>query len=138
MIFTKELEIQSDGIFAVINITEDVREFVNSTGIREGKVVVYYRHTTGGVIIGEHEAGIIADLQDIFERTIPTNYEYKHHLRGVDFNGHAHIRSALMTISIDLPISGGDLLLGTYQEILVIDMQIEQAPRYVILQVWGE
>lgn len=138
MIKTEELILQSDGIFEVKNITETVKEFVKSTGVIEGKVVIFYRHTTGGVIIGEHEAGIIADLHDMFERTIPTQYEYLHHVRGVDFNGHAHIRSALLTISVEVPISDSELLLGTYQEILVIDMQIDQNPRNVIIQVWGE
>jgi secondary thiamine-phosphate synthase enzyme len=138
MIITKELTLQSNGILEVMNITEDVREFVKSTGVIEGKVNVFYRHTTGGVIIGEHEAGIVADLNDMFERIIPTRNEYLHHIRAVDFNGHAHIRSALLTISVEVPISGSDLLLGTYQEILAIDMQIDKNPRYVILQVWGE
>lgn len=138
MIQTKELTLHSDGIFEVINITEKVKDFVRSTGVREGKVIVYYRHTTGGVIIGEHEAGIIADLNETLEFLIPTNHEYKHHMRAVDFNGYAHIRSALLTISVDIPILDGDLLIGTYQEILVIDMQVNQEPRHVIMQVWGE
>lgn len=138
MIFTKQIELDSRGHFSVTNITEEVREFIVSTGIRHGQVLVYYRHTTGAVIIGEHEPGIIADIQDMFDRVAPAIYPYIHHLRAVDFNGHAHVRSALMTINVVIPIVDGQLMLGTYQEILVIDDQTDPAPRYVVIQVNGE
>lgn len=137
-IHTKRLDLDTYGNFDVVTITDQVREFVNSTGIKHGQVLIYYPHTTGAVILGEYEAGIIADLQRLFEEIAPKTQEYKHHLRGVDFNGHAHVRSALMTISVTIPILDGKLLMGTYQEILVIDEQTYPAPRHVILQVMGE
>jgi len=137
-IHTTQLELYSEGNFTVINVTERIREFVNSTGIKQGQVLIFYKHTTGGVIIGEHEPGIIADIQDMFESIVPIAHDYKHHLRAVDFNGHAHVRSALLTISVTIPIQDGELLLGTHQEILVIDDQIEPLPRYIVIQVSGE
>lgn len=138
MIATKQIELDSRGYFSVTNITDQVREYVSSTGIMQGQVLVFYRHTTGAVIIGEHESGIIADIQAMFERIAPVSGEYIHHLREVDFNGHAHVRSTLMTVSIVVPIVDGQMLLGTYQEILVIDDQTDPAPRYVVIQVSGE
>jgi secondary thiamine-phosphate synthase enzyme len=137
MIHTGRVKLDTGGRFAVVNITDQVREFVSKSGINEGVINIFYQHTTGGVIIGEHEAGIIADLQDMFEELIPSKKEYKHHVRDVDFNGHAHVRSALLTISVTVPILDSKLTLGTYQEVLVIDMQTERAPRYVVLQVQG-
>jgi thiamine phosphate synthase YjbQ (UPF0047 family) len=65
-------------------------------------------------------------------------HEYIHHLRAVDYNGHAHVRAALMPTQVVIPILGGELLLGTYQEVLVIDDQTDPAPRFVIIQVSGE
>jgi secondary thiamine-phosphate synthase enzyme len=138
MIATKQIELDSHGFFSVTNITDQVRDFVKSTGIQHGQALVFYRHTTGAVIIGEHEPGIIADIQEMFERIAPMKHEYIHHLRAVDFNGHAHVRSALMTINVVIPVFEGQLLLGTYQEILVIDDQTDPAPRYVVIQVSGE
>jgi len=138
MIHTTQLELDTGGNFAVLNITDRVRDFARSTGIQHGQVLVFYRHTTGAVIINEHEAGIIADIQEMFERLIPVTHEYKHHLRAVDFNGHAHVRSALMTTQVLVPILDGELLLGRYQEILVIDDQPEPLPRFIVLQVTGE
>lgn len=138
MVITKQIELDSRGYFHVTNITEQVRHFVTSTGVQQGQVLVFYQHTTGAVIIGEHEPGIIADIQEMFERIAPVSHEYIHHLRAVDFNGHAHVRSALMTVNVVIPIMDGKLLLGTYQEILVIDDQTDPAPRFVVIQVSGE
>jgi secondary thiamine-phosphate synthase enzyme len=138
MIQTKQLDVDTSGNFSVVNITEQVREFVQSTGLMHGQVLIFYKHTTGAVMIGEHEPGIIADLQAMLERISPVNYPYLHHLRGVDFNGHAHLRSALLTVSVTVPIVNGDLLLGMYQDILVIDDQTDPAARQVVLQVTGE
>lgn len=138
MICTKQIDLDTSGNFSVVNITEQAREFVRSTGIKHGQLLAFYRHTTGAIVIGEHEPGIIADLEDLFERIAPRNHIYKHHLRSVDFNGHAHVRSALMTVAVTVPILDGELLLGTYQDILVIDDQIEPAERRVVLQAVGE
>jgi len=138
MIHTKQLDLDTSGNFSVVNITEQVRAFVQSTGVTHGQVLVFYRHTTGALLIGEHEAGIIADLQAFFERVVPVDHPYFHHLRAVDFNGHAHVRSALLTVTVNIPVMNGNLMLGTYQEILVIDDQTDPAPRYVIVQMVGE
>lgn len=138
MIISKQIELPSDGRFNVINITDQVIDFIQSSGIQNGQVFVYFQHTTGAVIIGEHETGIIADLSDMFERITPSEYPYKHHMRAYDFNGHAHLRAALMQTSVFAPIIGGKMAIGTYQEILVIDDQVDQEPRYLILQVMGE
>lgn len=138
MIASKQIELLSDGHFNVINITEKVREFVRESGIVNGHLYVFYQHTTGAVIIGEHESGILADLEEMFERITPFAHPYKHHIRAVDYNGHAHLRAAIMPTEVGAPIIAGKLAMGTYQEILVIDDQVDQEPRYVMLQAMGE
>jgi secondary thiamine-phosphate synthase enzyme len=138
VIISKQIELQSDGQFNVIILTDTVQEFIQSTGLRNGQVTVFLQHTTGAVIIDEHDSGIIADLIDMFERITPTQHPYKHHMKGVDFNGHAHVRTALMQAGVTVPVIGGKMVLGTYQDILVIDDQVDQELRYIILQVMGE
>lgn len=138
MVISEQIELLSDGRFNVINITDRVADFVRASGLKNGQVCVFFQHTTGAVIIGEHEAGIAVDLEDMFERITPVDYPYKHHIRAVDFNGHAHIRAALMQTEVNIPLVNGKLALGTYQDILVIDDQVDQEPRYVMLQVLGE
>ena len=138
MIWNTQIKLLPGGHFAIVNITERVRDFVKSTEIKNGQVLVFYRHTTGAVFIGEHEPGIIADLEEMMERIAPVNHAYHHHLRNVDFNGQAHVRTALMTINVTIPIFDGEMMLGTYQEILVFDDQTDPATRYVAVQVTGE
>ena len=135
---TTILEICPGAGYAVENITHHVNAFVSETGIQEGQLIVFYKHTTGSIIIGEHEAGIIADLECALEKLAPKNGEYFQHLRGIDFNGNAHVRAAFMPTSVIVPIHNGHLLLGTHQEIQVVDNQPEELPRYVVLQVSGE
>ncbi len=138
MIRTTTLTLLSDGRFQAHAVTGAVRDAVAAAGIREGSVLVYYTHTTGGLIIVEHEAGFVVDLEDMLERLAPTGADYKHHLRGYDFNGSAHLRTALLGVSVVVPVLDGELLLGGYQDIVAIDMDPEAKARKVIIQVTGE
>jgi len=138
LVRTTQLKLLSGGHFNIIVITDQVREFTESSGVRNGQLIVFFQHTTGAIFIGEHEAGIMADLQDMLERITPTNYPYKHHMREYDFNGHAHLRATLLPSSVTIPVVDQKLVLGTYQEIMILDDQVDQEPRYVILQIMGE
>lgn len=137
-IVSAQLELSSDGNFNVINLTDRVSEFVSGSGVQDGHVYVFYQHSTGSVIIDEFEAGIMSDLKEMLDRLAPRDHPYKHHIRAVDYNGHAHLRAALMQAEVGVPVVGGKMALGTYQDILVIDDQVDYEPRYVVLQVMGE
>lgn len=138
MIHTETLEVMSEGGFFAANITDDVKRVVKRSGITQGHALVYFRHTTGCILITEHEVGILVDLQDMMERIIPQALEYKHHLRGADANGFAHIRAAMLNVSTTIPVLEGALLLGTWQEILMVDFDEQVKPRRVLVQVQGE
>lgn len=138
MIHTESLSLVSEGGFFSLNITNQVRSILQDAAIQEGTVLVFYRHTTGAVLLVEHEAGMLVDLEDVLEKITPAAYDYKHHLRGFDANGAAHIRTALLSVSATVPVVSGDLLLGEYQEIIVIDFDPGEKTRTVIVQVTGE
>lgn len=138
MIRTEKHTLISEGSFHVFNVTEMARATVRAAGIREGSALVYFCHTTGSVIIVEHEAGILVDLEDALAQIAPPTGEYKHHLRGWDVNGAAHICTAVMGSSVTVPVLDGDLLLGSFQEILVVDMEPNARPRNIVIQVMGE
>lgn len=138
MVHTEKLSFVTEGDFYALNITDQVRDVLKASGIREGSVLVYYRHTTGAVMVIEHEVGILVDLQDVLEDIVPLAYAYKHHLRGYDSNGAAHVRTALLNVSVTIPVVEGDLMIGSYQEIMMIDMDPQGRPRKVIVQVMGE
>lgn len=138
LVKTRQLKLLSSGHFNIMVITDQAREFVESSGVRNGQLVVFFQHTTGAIYIGEHEAGILADMQDMLERITPTDYPYKHHMREYDYNGQAHLRATLLPTSVSIPVVEKKMVLGTYQEILILDDQVDQEPRYVILQIMGE
>ncbi len=138
MIVTEKLALLSQGRFHVHNVTEQVREVVRRSAVREGSALIYYTHTTGGVIAVEHEVGLLTDLEDVLEQIAPLSAEYRHHLRGYDLNGAAHVRTALLGVLLTVPVLEGDLLMGGYQEILVIDMEPQPKARTLVIQVQGE
>lgn len=137
-VYSREVKFHSKGTFFSRNLTDETRDVVRESGVENGSVLVYSRHTTGAVLIVEHEAGMLTDMEDVLERVIPADYEYRHHLRGFDENGAAHLRSALLSVSVTVPVVGGELYLGTYQEILVLDMDPGEKIRTVLIQVSGE
>lgn len=138
MVFTEELAFVSNGDFYALNITDRVLEVLKASGIKEGSVLVYYRHTTGAILIIEHEVGILVDLQDVLDDIVPLVRAYKHHLRGYDSNGAAHVRTAMLNVSVTIPVANAELLIGSYQEIIMLDMDPQGRPRNVIVQVMGE
>ena len=140
MIVTETIELESEGNFHTMNVTEKVRDVVNRSGVRQGSALVFYRHTTGAVLAVEHEVGLLADLEELFDRLAPIDADWKHHRRGYDANGGAHIRTAFLNPSITVPVVDGELLLGTYQEILIADFDpIEETrTRKLVVQVAGE
>jgi len=136
-IYSRELSIASRGNFDAINITDRISEVVQESKVQEGSALVFYKHTTGAILIVEHEAGMLVDLEDMLERIAPEMSEYKHHLRGYDSNGAAHIRTALLPVSLTVPIQAGTLAIGTYQEIIMLDMDPGEKTRIVLVQVTG-
>ncbi len=138
MIHTETLEVHSDGGFYAANITDDVKRVIKRARVTAGYVLVFFQHTTGCILVVEHEIGILVDLQDMLDRIIPPALDYKHHLRGADANGHAHIRASMLNTSTTIPISDGVLMLGTWQEILMVDFDERVKTRKVVVQVQGE
>lgn len=140
MITTETVEFDSQGNFYTTNVTERVREVVLRAEVKEGSVLVFYRHTTGGLMAAEHEVGLLVDLEDVLSAIAPIDGEWAHHRRGFDRNGGAHVRTAFLSPSITIPISQKAMLLGTYQEILVVDFDPTTEPRRrkLVVQVAGE
>ncbi len=85
----------------------------------------------------EYETGILIDLQDMLERAAPALGGYVHHVRQYDVNGAAHLCSILLGVCLSVPISNGDLCLGYFQEIVVLDMNPARGERHVVIQVSG-
>jgi secondary thiamine-phosphate synthase enzyme len=121
----------------VHDLTSEVAEAVEQSGVRNGTVTVFVPGSTAGITAIELEDGMIKDLGEFLERTAPSSARY-HHNHGGDSNGHAHVRSAFIGPSLTVPLVEGRLALGTWQQIVLVDFDDRPRRRDVIVQTVGE
>ena len=138
MITTKSLHINSRGNCDIIDITAMVAQELLTSSITNGTVTVFITGSTAGVTTVEYEPGLVNDLKALFDRIIPHNISYGHDARWGDGNGHSHIRASLLGSSLVVPFADRSLLLGTWQQIIVIDFDNRPRSRTVLLQIMGE
>ncbi len=115
----------------LINITDQVAAFVESSGIREGMVLVSAMHITAGVFVNDHEPGLWEDIWQWLEHLAPARADYKHHRTGED-NGDAHLKSLLVHHEVIVPITKGKLDLGTWQQIFYAEFDGQRRKRMVL------
>ncbi len=138
MIITRELHVKSRGASDVIDITDAVARAVQESKIVAGIVTIFCPGSTGGLTTIEFEDGVIHDLQQVLDEITPPNRAYRHHLRWHDDNGHSHVRAALIGPSLTVPIVGGALTLGTWQQIVFCDFDTSPRARTLVVQMMGE
>ena len=121
------------------NVTKKVAEAVADAGLRAGIVTVFVKHTTASVMIIEDEPGIRADTKTFWDRTVPADPNWQHNVRnpGED-NGHSHLRGQLQGPSVTIPFHDGQLLLGTWQQVVVVDFDTRARTRDLIIHIMGE
>jgi len=121
--------------FGYRDVTDDVAELVSASGVKEGIVVVSLTGSTGAITTIEFEPGALKDLRDALERIAPLGAHYDHNARWGDGNGFSHVRSALLKTSISIPIMDGELTLGTWQQIVVLNLDNREREREVVAVV---
>ena len=139
MVETQELNIKTKGNCDVINITDQVVAAVTRSHLAAGTVTVFNVGSTAGVTTTEYEPGLADyDLKTAFEKIAPENARYEHEETWHDDNGHAHVRASLLGPSLSIPVVGGRLTLGTWQQIILIDFDTRARTRTVICQMVGD
>ncbi len=121
--------------FGVRDVTGEVTELVGESGVANGIVVVSITGSTGAITTIEFEPGALKDLRDALDRIAPTGAHYDHNARWGDGNGFSHVRSALLKTSISLPVVDGELVLGTWQQIVVLNLDNREREREVVAVV---
>ena len=129
--------VQTQGHTDVVDVTERVAAAVAEAGVADGAVVVFVPGSTAAITTIEFESGVIDDLRDVLEGIVPEAADYKHHLRWGDANGSAHVRSAIMGPSFTVPVEGGRLVLGAWQQIVLVDFDERPRTRDVVVKVFG-
>ena len=104
----------------------------------EGQLLVFVPGSTAAVTTIEYETGVVEDLIEAIERLIPSDISYRHNLRWGDGNGYSHVRAAFLKPSLSVPVSGGGMILGTWQQIVLLDFDNRPRRRRVILHLMGQ
>ena len=137
-IINKRLTIQTSGPGDLIDITEDIASLLSQTELKTGQVVVFHIGSTAAITTFEYESGMIKDIQELFEKIIPRNQHYHHDDTWGDANGFSHLRAALQGPSLTIPFENGELLLGTWQQVVLAEFDNKARRRQVVVQIIGE
>jgi secondary thiamine-phosphate synthase enzyme len=138
MIVTEKMSIRTRGEGDVIDITSDVERVVSQSGIVSGSVTVFISGSTAGVTTIEYEPGVVSDFKAMWDRIVPRDVQYRHDQRWGDGNGYSHVRASTLGPSLVVPFSNRALLLGTWQQIIVVDFDNRPRSREIVLQIMGE
>ena len=130
-----ELRLSTRGDGDVLDLTGEARNFVADTGTAEGWLAAFVRGSTAAITTMELEPGGVHDLRSLLDRLIPADGDYEHNRLNRDSNSHAHQRASLIGPSELVPILRGELALGTWQQLVLIDFDDRPRERTVILQV---
>jgi secondary thiamine-phosphate synthase enzyme len=135
---TYEIEVKTRGFCSIEDVTERVHECVHRSGLKDGIVCVAVVGSTAAVSTVEHEPGLLKDIPEFLERMLPASARYHHDDTWHDGNGFAHMRSFLLKTSHTVPFSDGRMLLGTWQQVVVLDFDNRPRTRKVVVQILGE
>lgn len=137
-IVTETLRLSTRGDGHILDVTERVASLVERHRLRDGQALVFVPGSTAGVTTIEYEPGLLEDLPAAFERLAPRDLTYGHDRTWHDGNGHSHVRAALLGPSLVVPVAGGRLLLGTWQQIVLVDFDNRPRQRDLVVQLAGE
>ena len=138
MVVTESISLSSRGNGDIIDITPQVEQQLAKSGVSSGILTLFVAGSTAGVTTIEFEPGLIADFKELWQRLAPQNITYAHDRAWGDGNGHSHVRASLLGASLVIPVSNKRLVLGTWQQVVLVDFDNRPRSRRVVVQVMGE
>jgi secondary thiamine-phosphate synthase enzyme len=136
-VVTKELHFDTKGEVDIKDITENVNGALRESDIEDGIVSIFVPGATGAVTTIEYEPGLLQDLPAALERLFPKGIEYEHEYRWHDGNGHSHVRASFLGPSLTVPFRNKTLMLGTWQQVVFVELDNKRRSRRLILQIVG-
>ena len=137
-VYTDTIPCRTAGDGDTVDVTDQLARGLRESGLTDGVATLFVGGSTGGITTIEFEPGAVADLQEVLESVAPKGRDWRHHQRWGDRNGHSHVRSALLGPSLSVPFVGGELCLGTWQQVVLVDFDDRPRTREVIVQFVGE
>jgi len=134
---TSKLTETTNGFCDIIEITPKITAQVRDAEIKDGLLTLFVSGSTAGLTTIEHEPGLVQDLKEFIEKLIPSDRRYHHDDRWGDNNGFSHLRASLFGPSLQIPIEHGRLVLGTWQQIILLDFDNRPRTREIVVQLIG-
>ena len=138
VVLTRTVQIKSKGENDMIDITQQTAALVREGNIQDGVITVFVTGSTAAVTTIEYEPGLRHDFPKMLSRIAPNDIEYEHDNTWHDGNGHSHVRASLVGPSLTIPFRNRSLMLGTWQQIVLVEMDIRPRQRNIIIQIIGE
>ncbi len=132
------MKISTSGNSEVVDITGEIAEKIRQSGLHDGIVTVFVSGSTASVTTTEFEPGLRKDIPEMLERLAPADVRYHHDDTWGDGNGHAHVRASFLGPSLTVPFSDGKMLLGTWQQVVLIDFDNRSRHRDIVIQLLGK
>ncbi|HLF99460.1 MAG TPA: secondary thiamine-phosphate synthase enzyme YjbQ [Acidimicrobiia bacterium] len=133
----EELTLDTQGDGDIIDVTQYAQKAVDNAALTDGLCTVWVTHSTCGVTTMEFEPGCSADLNAVLERIVPQDEPWEHNTRNDDTNGHSHARAAIIGPSVTVPFHDGELVIGTWQKVVMIDFDDRPRSRKIVIQLLG-
>jgi secondary thiamine-phosphate synthase enzyme len=137
-VITKVITVSSNGESDMIDITRQTDESIKASGLQDGIVTIFVPGSTASITTIEYELGLKKDFPKMLARIAPSEIEYEHDNTWHDGNGHSHVRASLIGPSLTVPFKNKSLMLGTWQQIILLEMDTRPRERKVVLQIIGE
>ena len=137
-VITKVITVSSSGEGDMIDMTRQTDESIKASGLQDGIVTIFVSGSTASITTIEYEVGLKKDFPKMLARIAPSEIEYEHDNTWHDGNGHSHVRASLVGPSLTVPFKNKSLMLGTWQQIVLLEMDTRPRERKIVLQIVGE
>ena len=137
-IITEYIHVSTRGFSDIIDVTDKAQKRLAESGVGAGTVTFFASGATAGITTIEYEPGLLKDIPDAFEKIAPQHASYAHNDTWHDGNGASHVRAALQGPSLVVPFIDGKMLLGVWQQVVLIDFDARPREREIIMQIMGE
>lgn len=137
-VITKFIELMDKGEEDIVDITEKVENAINETNLKDGIVLIFVPGSTGSITTIEYENGALNDFREALRRIAPKNIDYEHHKKWHDDNGRSHVKASMLKPDLVVPFKDKKLILGTWQQIVFVELDTRVRNRKIVLQIIGE
>jgi len=137
-VVTRQLELQTRDENDVVDVTKDLQWAVKDSGLKNGIATIFVPGSTAAVTAMEYEPGLVRDFPRMLERIASRDIPYEHQKAWHDDNGRSHVKASLVGPSLSVPFVDGRLTLGTWQQIVLVELDVRPRTRKVLVQMIGE